>query len=89
MAIICCELKWLHSLLTDLRVPLASPTPLSCDNQAALYIASSLVFNEWTKHIEINCHFIRDEFQANLIVLTYLPCETQPADTFTKALGSS
>ena len=37
----------------------SSTTPLYYDNQIVIYIAHNDIFYEWTKHIEINCHFIR------------------------------
>lgn len=87
MAVRCCELKWLRYLLRDLRVSQTSLIPLYCDNQAALHIASNHIFHEWTKHNEIDCHFIRDELQAQSISLSYIPTNAQPVDIFTKALG--
>ncbi|WJZ96954.1 hypothetical protein VitviT2T_015594 [Vitis vinifera] len=53
------ELLWLRWLLKDLGVSTSSATPLYCDNQSAIHIAHNDVFHERTKHIEIDCHFIR------------------------------
>ena len=53
------ELLWLRWLLKHLGVSTSSATPLYCDNQSAIHIAHNDVFHERTKHIKIDCHFIR------------------------------
>lgn len=56
---VCLELAWLNRLLVELEVEDLIPIPLKCDNQAAIYIANNPVFHERTKHIDLDCHFIR------------------------------
>lgn len=82
------EILWLRSLLSCLQVKCDAPTTLYCDNQAALHLAANQVYHERTKHIEIDCHFIREHLQAGAISTTYVPTWHQQADIFTKSLGA-
>ena len=87
MAMTLCEVKWIMELMRSLGIRQHSPTSLYCDNQAALHIAVNPVFNERTKHIEVDCHFIRDAIFAGLIVTRYVKTTEQLADILTKPLG--
>ncbi|RVW56451.1 Retrovirus-related Pol polyprotein from transposon RE1 [Vitis vinifera] len=64
MALATCELIWLRHLLQELRFGKDEQMKLICDNQAALHIASNPVFHERTKHIEVDCHFIREKIAS-------------------------
>lgn len=83
---VCSELAWLSRLLTEFEVPNITPIPVKCDNMAAIYIAKNPVFHERTKHIEVDCHFVREKLQDGLISLSHISTKDQPADVFTKSL---
>ncbi|XP_021740132.1 uncharacterized protein LOC110706521 [Chenopodium quinoa] len=84
-----CELKWLKRLLGDLGVRHENEMHLYCDSQSALYIAQNPVFHERTKHIELDCHFVRDAITDGTIIPSYVPMTVQLANIFTKALGKA
>ncbi|KAK3009753.1 hypothetical protein RJ639_014453 [Escallonia herrerae] len=87
MAVTTCELTWLKSFLLSLGVHHDRPMRLFCDNQAALHIASNPIFHERTKHIEIDCHYVREQLLAGNISTAHVCTAQQVADIFTKALG--
>lgn len=83
------ELTWIVQLLRDFHVQISAPATIFCDNQAAIHIATNPIFHERTKHIELDCHFIRDKIVDGLIKLLPIRSHLQLADMFTKPLPFS
>ncbi|KAG7583314.1 hypothetical protein ISN44_As08g028370 [Arabidopsis suecica] len=86
MALAVCDILWVRSLMEDLHLPPSSPTVLYCDNEAAIHIANNPVFHERTKHVERDCHTVRDRVTDGTIILAHVRTECQIADLLTKAL---
>lgn len=87
MASVACEITWVLQLLKDLKIEHPKPAMLFYDNQASLYIAANLVFHERTKHIEVDCHLVREKILEGMIKTFHVATNAQVADVFTKALG--
>ena len=79
------KLIWLRWLLKDLSVSTSSATPLYCDNHSIIHIAHNDVFHEQTKHIKIDCHFIRYHLVHCALKLISVSSKDQLADIFTKS----
>lgn len=71
----CSEITLLRGLLNDFSVHSLPPTPLYADNLSAIRIASDPVYQR-TKHIEVDCHFMRDLYQG---VITLTSCRLKYA----------
>lgn len=80
------EIFWLTRLLGEFGLPNICSVAVFCENQTALHIAKNLVFYERTKHIEVDCHFVREQLATRLIPLHHIPTALQLADILTKPL---
>jgi len=88
MAMTSCEITWLLTLLFDLVFTKQQllPVELFCDNMAALHIARNPMFHECTKHIEVDCHHVRDKITASILKTAHVSTKFQLPDVFTKAI---
>lgn len=84
-----CEVVWIVGVLRDTGEELTLPVTMYCDNIAALHIAANPLYHERTKHIEIDCHLVREKICDKLIKTSHIKTGDQPADLFTKALGKT
>ncbi|KAL0463094.1 UNVERIFIED_CONTAM: hypothetical protein Slati_0197000, partial [Sesamum latifolium] len=81
-------ISWKTKKAQFLTLPLKQNTQhgLQCNNRAAIHITANPVFHERTKHLDIDCHVVRDQFKCGFIGPTHIRGPDQPADLFTKAL---
>lgn len=89
LASLVCEIQWIHYILSDLELTQDKPSAVYCDNRSAIYLAHNPTFHERTKHIEIDCHVVREKIQKKVVHLLPITSENQLADVFTKPLYST
>ncbi|XP_019153846.1 PREDICTED: uncharacterized protein LOC109150391 [Ipomoea nil] len=70
-----CEVQWLTYLLAEFGVNHSEAVAIYCDSKSAVAIAENPVFHERTKHIELDCHFVRDKLHKGLIKLFHISSE--------------
>lgn len=80
------EIMWISRMVNDLHVAPPTVPVLYCDSTTALHIAKNPIFHERTKHIERDCHSIREKIIAGQLKTLHVRSENQLDDPFTKAL---
>lgn len=81
------EIVWLSGVLEDLGFNVPKPIDLFCDNKSAIHLAHNPVFHERTKHLNVDCHYVRDHLQDGTLNVLHVKSFLQLADLMTKSLS--
>ena len=80
------ESMWLRDLLEEFGAPMALPTPIFCDNEAAVRISRDPVCQSRTKHVSTSFWFVRELQEEKTVRVTSVSTKNQLADYLTKSL---
>jgi hypothetical protein len=77
---------WINTNLKDIQVPCDQPIYIMCDNKSAINLSKNLVQHSKNKNNPIKYHFLREQFQDQVVKLEYVPPKENIADIFTNPL---
>jgi hypothetical protein len=61
---------------------------LFCDNKATIDISYNPVQHDWTKHVEMDRYFIKQNLDEKIIRFLFVKSEDQMADILTKTVST-
>ena len=80
------QATWLKSFSGEIGYPINRLIPLCTDNQAAIFLTVNPAVKQQTKHINIQHHYIQEQYDNKIIEPYHIAGEENPADLFTKSL---
>nr|GEU51227.1 hypothetical protein [Tanacetum cinerariifolium] len=74
----CAQILWMRSQLTDYGLGF-NKIPLYCGNKSAIALYCNNVQHSRSKHIDIRCHFIKEQVKNEVVELYFVRTEYQMA----------
>lgn len=81
------EPKWLDGVMSNLKFIFPKHITLLCDNKSAEYIAQHSAFQERTKHLDVDCCYVREKLQEGFLTTQHVRTTMQLVDIMTKAIS--
>jgi hypothetical protein len=82
------EAIWITKLVMDLwYMEEKKAMVIRCDNQGAISLTKNPTHHAWTKHIDVQHHFVWERIANREVRFEYCPTEHMVADVLTKALS--
>jgi hypothetical protein len=78
------EIIWIQAVLNELGMPQSRPACLWYDNLGATYLTANLAFHAWTKHVEVDYHFMCERVAKKSLEVRFVSTKDHVADGFTK-----
>ena len=80
------ESTWMSSLLQNLGISQTKLAILYCDNLSVVHLSVNHVFNNRSKHIEVDYHYVRERITFGVLEIRHILSTSQLANIFTKSL---
>ena len=81
------EAVWLQRLCSSMGL-VQEAIRIYCDNQSAIFLAKNPAYHSKTKHIDVQCHFVRDMIEDKKVLLVKVDTLKNTADALTKFVSS-
>ena len=78
------EMMATKRLLESMQLQVQLPMVIECDNKGAVDLVNGYQVGGGTKHIDIRTYFVRDLKDDGVIVVKWIPTESNETDTLTK-----
>ena len=80
------QAAWLKSFSREIGFPIEGPIPLYSDNQAVIFLMVNPAVERWTKHINIQHHYIWEQYENKVVEPFHIAGVDNPADLFTMSV---
>jgi len=84
-----CDLIRLKYSLQEINFCDIQTMKMYCDNEVVVHIASNPVFHKRTKHIKVDCHFVREKLLTKETWTEFVGSNDQLTNVLTKCLKGS
>ena len=79
------QTAWLKSFSREIGFLIERPIPLCLDNKAAIFLMINPAVECQTKHMDIQHHYIWEQYEDKVVEPFHVTGEENPADLFTKS----